>query len=193
MNPLDMWNKLGRDGKIAVVVGAIIIGYVYYKHKQNVAAQQAASTDSSGTNTSTSSGTGGDTSGIDPATGIPYSQEGGTTGQYNPSLDPSYGGSSPYGGYGGYGTDGGSGSPQPIIIDSGGNPPTPTGGGAPDKDPNAHHPPNKHHPPKPPDHDKGRRGDKDGKPASHGSRPPRGAHKGGKNHGDRHTKGRRSG
>lgn len=89
LNPAKAWNGLSKNGKIAVVAGVLAISiYMWYREKQKSAAAAASAQSASGSDTSN---TAGDNSGIDPTTGIPYSEEQGSSGYYDSSIDPTTG------------------------------------------------------------------------------------------------------
>src|SRR6185437_10594992 len=102
---------LGKvDKKVVLIGGAAAVGLIaIIVIRRKSAGQTAAGTDTSGTTSDTS----GTDSGIDPATGVPYADEGGTSG-----IDPATG--IPYAeestGYGaidsGYGGNGAVGMPS---------------------------------------------------------------------------------
>jgi LysM repeat protein len=72
-------------GGVSVLVG--VLGYAYYKNgKQKKAAAAAAATTAA-----TSDQTGAGSSGIDPSTGVPYSQETGSYGSTYGGIDPATG------------------------------------------------------------------------------------------------------
>lgn len=65
-----------------------LLGYAYYKNKKQSAANAAAS---SAASQGTSDGTGAGSDGIDPQTGVPYSQEGGAYGSTYGGINPATG------------------------------------------------------------------------------------------------------
>ena len=101
-NPLEMWNGLSRNGKIAVVVGALALAYFMKRSSdKKKAAADAAATDSTSPT---------DTAGTDPSnTNDPSSLPQNTSGLSPWDSSQAYGGSGMSGmpGYvGSYGTDG---------------------------------------------------------------------------------------
>jgi LysM repeat protein len=73
----------------AIVLG--VVGYAYYRDKKTKAAAAAAATTSAAAASGTLAGTGAGDSGIDPATGLPYADEGGDgVGTYG-GIDPATG------------------------------------------------------------------------------------------------------
>lgn len=163
LDPMKAWSGLSKNGKIAVVAGVLAISiYIWYREKQKAAAAQTNAASASAQDQSSTDTTGSttDPNAIDPATGIPYSQESG----YDSSTDPTseymagydaaqasaYGGDSGLGySYGAdtSGTDTGTGAgattsttpttPDITINVPSSAPSTTTGGGAPSSPPAA--------------------------------------------------------
>ncbi len=113
-NPLDMWKGLGKNGKIALIAGLIIVSaYLYYHSKKKTAATVGAPSDSTTANQASSSSETGDTT---PSGSNGYQSNGYIPDSMNPAVSDvpiesgyglsAYGSSS--GGVGGYvGTGGG--------------------------------------------------------------------------------------
>lgn len=86
LNPAKAWNGLSKNGKIAVVAGVLAISiYIWYREKQKAAAASASGASANAADQSSTDSTASTGDGIDPTTGIPYSQEAG----YDSSTDPS--------------------------------------------------------------------------------------------------------
>jgi hypothetical protein len=94
----------GKKGAVFLLGGsAAVVGFLWYRHRQASAASSASPADA------TTTGTAADASGIDPTTGVPYSQEmaANTYGGIDPATGIPYAEElSATGGLGGFGTSG---------------------------------------------------------------------------------------